>query len=128
MRRYLEGLTYEQIEERYPVVMKARSKNKYFYRYPRGESYRDVSSKPAVFVACRRLPAPKVLYELCFLDDCSGMVVSLQVVERLEPMILEVEREENVLIIAHQGVRTSIDLAYSNPFGVVRNLRSTRTP
>ena len=45
----------------------ARSLNKYYYRYPRGESYKDV-------------------------------------VERLEPLLVELEREDNLLVVAHQAV------------------------
>lgn len=62
-----EGLTYEQIGEHHPKVTECRRLNKYYYRYPRGESYKDV-------------------------------------VERLEPLLVELEREENVLIVSHQAV------------------------
>jgi broad specificity phosphatase PhoE len=44
-----------------------RAANKYHFRYPRGESYRDV-------------------------------------VERLEPMIMELERGDDLLVISHQAV------------------------
>ncbi len=62
-----DGYTYEEIAAKYPVTYARREANKYFYRYPRGESYKDV-------------------------------------VERLEPLILELEREENVLVVSHQAV------------------------
>mmetsp|Transcript_29633 Transcript_29633/g.88668 ORF Transcript_29633/g.88668 Transcript_29633/m.88668 type:complete len:502 (-) Transcript_29633:107-1612(-) len=62
-----EGLTYEEIKDKYPAVNESRSKNKYYYRYPRGESYKDV-------------------------------------VERLEPLLVELEREENLLVVSHQAV------------------------
>ena len=63
------GLTYEEIEARYPDEYAARQAAKLTYRYPYGgESYVDVLS-------------------------------------RLQPMILELERvREPVLIIAHQAV------------------------
>jgi broad specificity phosphatase PhoE len=37
-----DGLTYEQIAERYPEEFAARKKDKLRYRYPKGESYEDV--------------------------------------------------------------------------------------
>ncbi|KAF7189782.1 Fructose-2,6-bisphosphatase [Pseudocercospora fuligena] len=62
-----DGLTYKEIEERYPEDFKARDDDKYNYRYLGGESYRDV-------------------------------------VIRLEPIIMELERSENILIVTHQAV------------------------
>eukprot|EP00038_Savillea_parva_P018776 m.25458 g.25458 ORF g.25458 m.25458 type:complete len:502 (-) comp4238_c0_seq1:102-1607(-) len=62
-----EGSTYEEIKEKYPQVNESRGLNKYYYRYPRGESYKDV-------------------------------------VERLEPLLVELEREENLLVVTHQAV------------------------
>ena len=37
-----DGLTYAEIEERYPLDFKQRDEDKYNYRYLGGESYRDV--------------------------------------------------------------------------------------
>ncbi|RKP32501.1 bifunctional 6-phosphofructo-2-kinase/fructose-2,6-bisphosphate 2-phosphatase [Metschnikowia bicuspidata] len=62
-----DGMTYEEIEQRFPEDFKARDDNKYEYRYRGGELYRDV-------------------------------------VIRLEPIIMELERQENILIITHQAV------------------------
>lgn len=62
-----DGMTYEEIEQRFPEDFKARDDNKYEYRYRGGESYRDI-------------------------------------VIRLEPIIMELERQENILIITHQAV------------------------
>lgn len=62
-----DGLTYEEIAERFPEDFKARDEDKYNYRYRGGESYRDV-------------------------------------VIRLEPIIMELERSENVIIVTHQAV------------------------
>ena len=64
-----EGLTYEEIKQRYPEEYERRNGetgNKYSYRYPMGESYYDL-------------------------------------VIRLEPVIMELERSENVLVVCHQG-------------------------
>ncbi|EDV25346.1 uncharacterized protein TRIADDRAFT_24566, partial [Trichoplax adhaerens] len=62
-----DGLTYKEIEERYPRDFALRDEDKYHYRYPRGESYEDL-------------------------------------VNRLEPVIMELERANNVLVVCHQGV------------------------
>eukprot|EP00040_Diaphanoeca_grandis_P028577 m.165802 g.165802 ORF g.165802 m.165802 type:complete len:490 (-) comp31398_c0_seq1:49-1518(-) len=63
----LDGCTYEEIKVNRPELYELRSKNKYYYRYPCGESYKDV-------------------------------------VSRLEPLLLELEREGDLLVIAHQAV------------------------
>lgn len=63
-----DGLTYAEIAERHPDEFQARARDKYLYRYPRGESYADL-------------------------------------VQRLEPLIIELERQRApVLVIAHQAV------------------------
>ncbi|KAH8904093.1 bifunctional 6-phosphofructo-2-kinase/fructose-2,6-bisphosphate 2-phosphatase [Coniochaeta sp. PMI_546] len=62
-----DGLTYQEIKDRYPDDFAARDEDKYNYRYRGGESYRDV-------------------------------------VIRLEPIIMELERSEDILIISHQAV------------------------
>ena len=63
-----DGMTYDEIRTQYPGEFEARSHDKLGYRYPRGESYRDV-------------------------------------IRRLEPVIVEIERERSpILVIAHQAV------------------------
>lgn len=63
-----DGMTYEEIEEKFPDEWKLRAADKLAYRYPRGESYLDV-------------------------------------IARLEPIIIEMERhQEPLLIVAHQGI------------------------
>lgn len=63
-----DGMTYDEIRERFPEVHSARSFDKFRYRYPLGESYLDV-------------------------------------IQRLEPIIVELERQRSpVLVIAHQAV------------------------
>ncbi|KAE8744819.1 hypothetical protein FOCC_FOCC008543 [Frankliniella occidentalis] len=62
-----EGLTYEEMQEKYPQEFAWRDRDKLRYRYPWGESYVDI---------CRRL----------------------------EPVLLELERTTNVLVVAHQAV------------------------
>ncbi|KAL1122224.1 hypothetical protein AAG570_003629 [Ranatra chinensis] len=62
-----EGLTYEEIQEKFPQEFAWRDQDKLRYRYPWGESYLDIIS-------------------------------------RLEPVLLELEREDNVVVISHQAV------------------------
>ncbi|CAL8250616.1 unnamed protein product [Arctogadus glacialis] len=69
-----EDMTYEMIKEKHPEEFAMRDLDKYFYRYPGGESYQDL-------------------------------------VQRLEPVIMELERQGNVLVICHQAVMRCL-LAY----------------
>ncbi|XP_044284379.1 6-phosphofructo-2-kinase/fructose-2,6-bisphosphatase 3 isoform X2 [Varanus komodoensis] len=69
-----EEMTYDEIKEKYPEELALRDQDKYYYRYPSGESYQDL-------------------------------------VQRLEPVIMELERQENVLVISHQAVMRCL-LAY----------------
>jgi broad specificity phosphatase PhoE/adenylylsulfate kinase-like enzyme len=63
-----DGMTYDEIREQHPGEFEARSHDKLNYRYPRGESYRDV-------------------------------------IRRLEPVIVEIERERcPILVVGHQAV------------------------
>ncbi|ROW06937.1 hypothetical protein VMCG_03989 [Cytospora schulzeri] len=62
-----DGMTYQEIKDKYPEDFEARDEDKYNYRYRGGESYRDV-------------------------------------VIRLEPIIMELERSEDILIVTHQAV------------------------
>ncbi|KAJ9097448.1 hypothetical protein QFC20_006189 [Naganishia adeliensis] len=62
-----DGMTYEEIAEKYPEDYEARDDDKFNYRYRGGESYRDV-------------------------------------IVRLEPVIMELERQDNILIVCHQAI------------------------
>jgi broad specificity phosphatase PhoE len=63
-----DGLTYEDITEKFPIEIKERKNDKLHYRYPRGESYLDV-------------------------------------IQRIEPIIFEIERsKEPVIVVAHQAI------------------------
>lgn len=62
-----DGMTYEEIAEKYPEDYESRDDDKFNYRYRGGESYRDV-------------------------------------VVRLEPVIMELERQRDVFIIGHQAI------------------------
>ncbi|RUP49600.1 histidine phosphatase superfamily [Jimgerdemannia flammicorona] len=72
-----DGMTYEEIEEKYPEDFANRDEDKFNYRYRGGESYRDV-------------------------------------VLRLEPVIMELERQENILIIGHQAILRCIYAYFLN--------------
>ncbi|MGH0119320.1 UNVERIFIED_CONTAM: hypothetical protein FKN15_025791 [Acipenser sinensis] len=69
-----EDMNYEEVKERYPEEFALRDQDKYYYRYPTGESYQDL-------------------------------------VQRLEPVIMELERQENVVVVCHQAVMRCL-LAY----------------
>ena len=40
-----EDMTYQDIKEKYPEIHLERSKDKYNYRYPEGESYQDIHNR-----------------------------------------------------------------------------------
>lgn len=68
----MDGMTYKEIEQRFPQDYLARNQDKLQYRYPAGESYLDV-------------------------------------IQRLEPVIIEMERErEFICVVAHQAVLRAI--------------------
>jgi broad specificity phosphatase PhoE len=62
-----EGLTYEEMQDKYPQEFAWRDQDKLRYRYPWGESYVDIMA-------------------------------------RLDPVLLELEHENNVLVVSHQAV------------------------
>jgi 6-phosphofructo-2-kinase/fructose-2,6-biphosphatase 2 len=69
-----EEMTYEEIQVKYPDEFALRDEDKFRYRYPKGESYKDL-------------------------------------VATLEPVIMELERQQNVLVVGHQAVLRCL-LAY----------------
>uniref|UniRef100_A0A672IR91 6-phosphofructo-2-kinase/fructose-2,6-biphosphatase 1 n=1 Tax=Salarias fasciatus TaxID=181472 RepID=A0A672IR91_SALFA len=78
-----EEMTYEEIQENFPEEFALRDQDKYRYRYPKGES-----------------DWPK--HDTLSYED---------LVHRLEPVIMELERQENVLVVCHQAVMRCL-LAY----------------
>ncbi|PUU74421.1 6-phosphofructo-2-kinase-domain-containing protein [Tuber borchii] len=72
-----DGLTYEEIEKKYPEDFRARDDDKYNYRYQGGESYRDV-------------------------------------VIRLEPIIMEMERGSDIMVVTHQAILRCIYAYFMN--------------
>lgn len=81
-------MTYKEIQEQYPEDFEARDEDKYNYRYRGGESYVIYLSPHHPFGSS----ANTLLYSY------------RDVVIRLEPIIMELERSENILIITHQAV------------------------
>ena len=94
-----DGLTYEAIAEQSPEDYAARAKNKFGYRYPRGESYADMVGRlEPVLVEMSRYRAPllivshqatlRVLY--AYLTDrspdtCPELLIPLHTVIQLTP-------------------------------------------
>ncbi|GMM51164.1 fructose-2,6-bisphosphatase [Starmerella bacillaris] len=72
-----DGLTYEEIKNKYPEDFYNRDENKFEYRYRGGESYYDVTT-------------------------------------RLDPIIMELERQENIMIVTHQAVLRCIYAYFMN--------------
>ncbi|KAI9246133.1 6-phosphofructo-2-kinase-domain-containing protein [Sporodiniella umbellata] len=72
-----DGMTYEEIELKFPEDYANRDTDKFNYRYKGGESYRDV-------------------------------------VLRLEPIIMDLERQGNILIIGHQAILRCIYAYFMN--------------
>jgi len=72
-----DGLTYKEIEKKYPEDFRARDDDKYNYRYQGGESYRDV-------------------------------------VIRLEPIIMEMERGSDIMVVTHQAILRCIYAYFMN--------------
>lgn len=96
-----EEMMYEEIQEHYPQEFAMRDQDKYRYRYPKGE----VNSTPP--------SSTNVIGEWfkCWMG-CVFICQSYEdLVQRLEPVIMELERQENVLVICHQAVMRCL-LAY----------------
>ena len=66
-----DSMTYQQIEEKYPDEFNKRKNNKYYYRYPNGESYFDIN--------CRL----KKIYQLIIDTDHDLLIVAHQAVLRV---------------------------------------------
>ena len=45
-----DSKTYDEIKSLYPEEYEKRSKNKYYYRYPNGESYEDIKNRVTPFM------------------------------------------------------------------------------
>lgn len=104
-----DGMTYEQIKKDYPNEYSERKKNKLAYRYPQGESYKDVikrlepvifelerSSKPILVIAHRAVLRCLFGYFLgdIALKDVPYLNVNLHTVYKLTPTDYQTEKNE----------------------------------
>ncbi|KAK2086419.1 6-phosphofructo-2-kinase/fructose-2,6-bisphosphatase 2 [Saguinus oedipus] len=106
-----EEMTYAEIEKRYPEEFALRDQEKYLYRYPGGEEKSQLKKK---------WPLDSKVQPQTWLAACTWPPASLahfppqsyqDLVQRLEPVIMELERQGNVLVISHQAVMRCL-LAY----------------
>lgn len=97
-----EEMTYEEIQANFPEEFAMRDQEKYRYRYPKGEvsPHHMLSQLP-----WSHLDQCCQIAKLCVLQSYEDLV------HRLEPVIMELERQENVLVICHQAVMRCL-LAY----------------
>jgi hypothetical protein len=76
-----DGLTYKEIEEQYPEEFARRQEDKLTYRYPRGESYMDVTLRlENVVLDIERTREPILIVGECraVLLPCPDVVLGLQ--------------------------------------------------
>ncbi|KAG9296690.1 hypothetical protein G9A89_001322 [Geosiphon pyriformis] len=105
-----DGMTYEQIEAEYPEDYANRDDDKFNYRYRGGEQRAGIKRKWGFFI--KRAIA-------IVLIPLSNSNLHLQqsyrdVVFRLEPVIMELERQQNILIIGHQAILRCIYAYFHN--------------
>lgn len=79
------------MQDHYPEDYAARDDDKFNYRYRGGESYRDV------VIRC-------VPHSFSLRSSLVLLTIVAYPVARLEPVILELERQENILVVCHQAV------------------------
>ncbi|VDL91682.1 unnamed protein product [Schistocephalus solidus] len=106
-----EGMTYDEIQQQYPLEFSRRDADKYNYRYPMGEA----SLPASLLIGPPRVPmVPDGLigHRKRTLPPLPSPFQSYQdLVARLEPVIMELERQTSVMVICHQAVARCL-LAY----------------
>ncbi len=106
-----DGRTYAEIAEEFPEQFHARQADKFHYRYPGGESYRDVigrvepilleierQRRPVLVIAHQAIV--RVLYSYFQelpAEDCAWLPVPLHTVIELRPMATGLEEERHAL-------------------------------
>jgi len=94
-----DGMTYEEIEEKRPDIFAMRKKDKYWYRYPHGESYHDLvvrlepvitelerAKKPVLIVAHQAVL--RVIYAYIadrLPEHCTRISMPLHTVVKVDP-------------------------------------------
>ncbi len=99
-------MTYTEFKERFPEEYDKRKKNKFSYRYPNGESYKDLidRTKPVVefirdggdvFIVCHRAVARALLFHLAGVSkkDVSHLEIPLHHIISLNGEIGEMSME-----------------------------------
>lgn len=101
-------MTYDEVKEKFPEEFALRDEDKYYYRYPAGEVHEQPFGALTLYLIKYKAnsflnpPPPLPLLPLQSYQD---------LVQRVEPVIMELERQENVLVICHQAVMRCL-LAY----------------
>lgn len=96
-------MTYEEIQATHPEEFALRDQDKYRYRYPKGEVSPVHNTNEFVWKYIEKYTEKYAIF--CVLQSYEDLV------HRLEPVIMELERQENVLVICHQAVMRCL-LAY----------------
>lgn len=92
-------MTYHEIEEKQPDIAKLRSQNKLSFRYPGG-------GEVCMLVD---MPSFAFFFWLMLMYLARLLQSYLDVIERVKPLIIELERlRNNVLIISHRAVLRAI--------------------
>ena len=83
-----ENLTYEEVKKKYPEEFLKRKENKFIYRYPEGESYKDLVERVKPIIEIIKKQKEKVL------------IIAHQAVLRVIIGLLSKDREENIPYIS----------------------------
>ena len=97
-----DGMSYEEIAEKYPHEFAARSRDKLRYRYPRGESYEDLIRRiePAIIELERRICPTVVIGHQATLR-CFYAYFSKQQINREEVPRIELPSEVVIKVTPH---------------------------
>jgi broad specificity phosphatase PhoE len=102
-----DGMTYREVEDQHPEEFAARQEDKLNYRYPRGESYRDVMKRlDSIILALERTEKPVVViahnaiirclqawFSECPLDEAPHLDIPLHTIFEVTPIAYGVEEQ-----------------------------------